>query len=324
MWLVQLLSIYQVAFSSQFFIGDVLTPYLKHGSNRYSREVKECPHVSWANETFEVFHRVSNNTSIPIRPADVQVNIFADSVRDLPLLGNLTRHLRHYVVGSVALVDDPYYTLSVLEPRGKGGCAKTYFTATRSTVSSTVRNRALGCKVAVNAGYFKVTSGECLGNIVSDGRVVQTSNDEQNANFGIREDGSIVVGYIPDSEIVNSTNPFRQLVAGVLWLVRNGTNFVNESMRLECSSHEGTGRMETFANILSARTAIGHDSQGRVVIIQVHWLTQPFSDYINWLYERERFMRLSWCLCVCRSMARATSVGSIFGSLQIFSFLTEC
>ena len=58
-------------------------------------------------------------------------------------------------------------------------------------------------------------------------------------------------------------------MSGVIWLVRNGSSFVNESMTLECSSHEDTGRMKTFVDVISARTAIGHDADGRLVIAQV-------------------------------------------------------
>ena len=161
---------------------------------------------------------------------------------------------------------------SVLEPGGEGGCTGGYF-ARRSTVKDTVTSRKGGCRLAANAGYFNVMSGQCLGNVVSDGRVVRTADNEQNANFGIREDGTIIVGYIPDDEITNTTNPFRQLVTGVVWLVRNGTNYVSESMRLECSDHEDTGRMDTFVDVLSARSALGHDNQGRVVMAQVEGQT---------------------------------------------------
>jgi exopolysaccharide biosynthesis protein len=139
----------------------------------------------------------------------------------------------------------------------------------RGSVQETVANRKHGCHLAANAGYFEVTNGRCLGNIVSDGNVVQTAGGTQNANFGIREDGTIVVGYITDEEIFDQSNPYRQLVTGVIWLVRNGSNYVNESMYIECSDHEDTGNMETFVNVISARSAIGHDKDGRVVLIRV-------------------------------------------------------
>ncbi len=265
--IAHLFVLYGLALCSELFPDDVLTPYTHHhGSRRFTREVQDCKHVSWENETYEVFKL---NVEKPQLAAQILIHKFADFVSDKSIPGNLTRYLRHTALGSIAYIDDPYYMLSVLEPGGKGGCKKTYFTTRKSSVGDTASSRPKGCKVAVNAGYFKVSTGECLGNIVSDGCLVQTSNDEQNANFGIREDGSIVVGYLSDSEIRNMTNPFRQLVTGVVWLVRNGTSFVNESLQLECSSHEDTGKMDTFANVLSARTAVGHDIKGRVVILQV-------------------------------------------------------
>lgn len=256
--------------SSYTFSGDYLTPYswVRHGSRRISREIVECQHVRWENKTFEEFVLPP---SIPTLPAArYELHRFADAVSD-----GESELSRRYLVGSIAYVYQPYYTFSVLEPRQPGGCQVSYWSATRSPVSETAAHRVGGCRLATNAGYFNVHSGRCLGNVVSDGKVVQTSNDEQNANFGIRQDGSIVVGYIPDQEILNSSNPFRQLVSGVIWLVRNGSSFVNESMQLECSSHEDTGRMETFVKVISARTAIGYDTQGRLVIAQVQFRHVP-------------------------------------------------
>ena len=52
-------------------------------------------------------------------------------------------------------------------------------------------------------------------------------------------------------------------------MVRNRTNYVNESKYLECSDNEDTGKMETFVNVISARSAIGHDGKGRVVLARV-------------------------------------------------------
>ena len=226
------------------------------------REIQKCQHITWQNKTFEVLKTSLNP------PASKQVSYQLHKFADISerLTGN------KYLIGTVAYIDNPYYTFSVLEPGTPGGCSHGYF-ATRSTVQKTVGNRKLGCKLATNAGYFVVSSGKCLGNVVSNGRVALTANNQQNANFGIRQDGSIVVGYIPDEEILNTTNPFRQLVSGVLWLVRNGTNYVSESKKLECSSNEDTGQMETFVNVLSARTAIGHDAAGRLVMAQVEGQT---------------------------------------------------
>lgn len=254
-----------IAEAPEVFPLDRLSPYREgwHGSGRTRRAISQCQHVSWNNKTYEEYHF---KTSVPDVP-DIQYEMhrYEDTVQS-ELDKSLSVHRRRYLLGSIAYVKNPYYTLSVLEPSKAGGCKIKYFRATKSTVSATVSQRKYGCKLAINAGYFSVNNGQCLGNIVSDGRVVQTTTD-QNANFGIREDGTILVGYIPEEDILNLS--FRQLIAGVVWLVRNGTNYVNESMQLECAAHQDTGKMSTFVNVLSARTAVGHDSEGRIVIANV-------------------------------------------------------
>lgn len=253
-------------FDEEVFPFDYLSPYPqeRHGSTRTIREISNCQHTSWQNRTFETFKL---STGPPTsEKVSYHLHKFAD-ITQRPLG-------KKYLVGTIAFVDHPYHTFSVLEPGEEGGCRGSYFNGgTRSTVQDTVENRKSGCKLAANAGYFVMVSGKCLGNVVSDGRIVQTADNQQNANFGIREDGTIVVGYIPDDEILNTTNPFRQLVTGVLWLVRNGTNYVNESKKLECATHEDTGRMDTFVDVVSARSALGHDADGRLVMAQVEGQT---------------------------------------------------
>jgi len=55
-------------------------------------------------------------------------------------------------------------------------------------------------------------------------------------NFGIRESGQIEIGYISAEEVANNTvaeDPFLQLIAGVLWLVRDGKSYLDTSIQLE-------------------------------------------------------------------------------------------
>ncbi len=251
--------------SFQHFPYDRLSPYEEgyHGSHRTTRDISQCQHENWDNLTYEVFESPSPPVS---KSTDIVYDLYRyeDTVKNLDTIFSV--HRKRYLIGSIAYVENPYYTLSVLEPSEAGGCTKKFFNTARSTVSATSSKRLNGCKLAINAGYFSMANGQCLGDIVSDGQIIQTTSD-QNANFGIRHDGTLVVGYIPEEEVLNGS--FRQLVSGVVWLVRNGSNYVNESMALECSSHQNTGRMATFVNVLSARTAIGHDAQGRIVIANV-------------------------------------------------------
>lgn len=90
--------------------------------------------------------------------------------------------------GHMTVVHDPLRTLSVLEPGGPGGCGMKQ----RATVEETAE--AAGCLYAQNAGFFDTNTGECHGNIVSNGRRVQDGGGVQNAQFGIRRDGSLVFG----------------------------------------------------------------------------------------------------------------------------------
>ena len=121
----------------------------------------------------------------------------------------------------------------------------------------------------MNAGFFVPYTGKCLGNIVSDGTLVRTANNIRNANFGLRGDGTFVVGYLSDREVKSPANLFRQVVSGVVWLVRNGTSFVNQSLGEECANNEETGTMKAFAEVESARSAVGHDKDGRLVLAKV-------------------------------------------------------
>lgn len=91
--------------------------------------------------------------------------------------------------GHMTVVHDPLSTLSVLEPGGPGGCGMNH----RATVEETAA--AAGCLFAQNAGFFNTNHNWCLGNVVSDGRMVQDSGGIQNAQFGIRRDGTLVFGY---------------------------------------------------------------------------------------------------------------------------------
>ena len=175
----------------------------------------------------------------------------------------------HHVLGTMTIIDNPYHSLSILEPKAPGTCKGNYEPAPVATVKETTKDHKPCCHVATNAGFFSRLNGTCYGNIVSNGRVVQTSGGIQDANFGIKEDGTIMVGYISDDEVLNKTNPFRMLVTGAMWLVRNGANIVDESMVIECFQNERHISVDNFVHILSARSAIGFDDKGRVILTRI-------------------------------------------------------
>lgn len=88
----------------------------------------------------------------------------------------------------MTVVHDPLRTLSVLEPGGPGGCGENLRVGVEETA------RAGRCLYAQNGGFFGTKGGECLGNVVSDGVLVRDSGGVQNAQFGIRRDGTLVFG----------------------------------------------------------------------------------------------------------------------------------
>lgn len=166
-------------------------------------------------------------------------------------------------------VEDPLRTLSIVEPTKPGGCSQRQDIREDFRVPVQVTAARHNCSVAINAGFFNVHSGKCYGNLVSDGYVVQTG--PPNVNFGIRKSGKIEIGYINATAVKENDkadDPFLQLIAGVLWLVRDGKPYVNTSMSLEYNSTQG-GTLKEFRRFLSARVAIGHDKHGVVKVVQV-------------------------------------------------------
>lgn len=241
------------------FPGDFLTPYKEHGLHRTkrsqsTRETKGCEPVLYGNSSYEQ-HPSSLNSLFKYGFPFIQTHNF---LHEFTEFGQ-----KKSVYGHVTLADNPLRTFSVLEPGKSGGCKNSI----RATVADSSKQRK--CVAAINAGYFRTLNGHCLGNIVSDAKLVQDSGGIQNANFGIRSDGNIVVGYLSQDEVLDQNKPFVQLVSGVVWLLRNGQVYVDESKKAECRETEETGSMDLFANVVSARTAIGHDSRGRVVLVQV-------------------------------------------------------
>lgn len=218
-------------------------PYLGNafGSTRLHHAVK----AMLSNKTYEVF-----------QPQQASTVEFATFRTKKQTLGSA------YVPILITTVPNPLQTFSIYPPKNIDGCEPGVDHRTEVSVSS----KHYGCIAASNAGFFNVTDGSCFGNIVSDGKVIQNTG-LQNANFGVRQDGSIVVGYLSHEDVANQANPFVNLVAGVIWLVRDGRNYVSQSAHVEDMSRQTTG--DAFVTVQSARAALGHDREGKIVLVQV-------------------------------------------------------
>ncbi|KAL6109854.1 nagpa [Pungitius sinensis] len=229
---------------------DLLQPYAgAHGPVHSHRHVRDCQAVVHGNLTHESLSPPARRGALPAAESTMFVSDVPSSSRR--------------VYGHVTLVRDPLRTLSVLEPGGPGGCEA----KRRATVEQTAAGA--GCLYAQNAGFFETVSHRCLGNVVSDGRPVRDSGGVQNAQFGIRRDGSLVFGYLSQEDVLDRSNPFVQLVSGVVWLLRNGEVYINQSLQAECDETQETGRFRTFVDVASARTAVGHNADGDLILFHV-------------------------------------------------------
>lgn len=233
---------------------DILSPFSEDA--RFPRS------TTTTNTTKNFTHFYETHSPNEDEWAHVQTLQFIDATTDP----------KRSALGTVTFVDHPRTTFSVLEPFQAGSCNG--FWPVRATVLTTATRRSGGCVMAQNAGFFRMTTSSCLGNIVSEGKFVRESDNVVNANFGIKASGNIFVGYLSNEEAKNKSDPFIQLLSGIIWLVKNGTNFVNESMRIESDHNEDTGNMSEFVNVISARTAVGHDRKGRVMMVVVDGQTR--------------------------------------------------
>ncbi|XP_022092205.1 N-acetylglucosamine-1-phosphodiester alpha-N-acetylglucosaminidase-like [Acanthaster planci] len=232
---------------------DVLTPYPHgfHGSPHSQRFVRDCQPVTYGNST------IQSHLSHGLGSAHITLPITTTKqFMDTALYFRTS-------FGHLTLVNNPLRTLSVLEPLDVGGCSL----GLRVPVTRSATQKH--CLVAMNAGFFNTHTGDCYGNVISDRRLVKNMHGVQNAHFGIRADGSLVFGYLSEHDVLDRENPFVQLVGGVGWLLRDGEKYVEESKKAECKNSEETGSVESFFNVVAARTAVGSDREGHVILAHV-------------------------------------------------------
>ncbi|XP_051878877.1 N-acetylglucosamine-1-phosphodiester alpha-N-acetylglucosaminidase isoform X2 [Pristis pectinata] len=175
-----------------------LFPYypLEHGSRNTHRYIRDCQPIAFGNITHETWP-ADKSTDLPIAKSTVFVSKFPTDEGKLKT-----------VTGHFTFVNNPLKTVSVLEPREPGGCSHSY----RATVQETAKSRK--CLVAHNGGFFDMDKGRCFGNVVSDGKLVQNGNGIQNAQFGIKKDGTLVFGlnlwevatFLKSQGIINAIN----------------------------------------------------------------------------------------------------------------------
>ncbi|KAK0051511.1 N-acetylglucosamine-1-phosphodiester alpha-N-acetylglucosaminidase [Biomphalaria pfeifferi] len=230
--------------------------------HRRQRDANSCQSVIYKNVTnYQSKYQAYSDSSIvlPLVEAHHMVKEFGQYSWSKQQV-----HIHHQQV------NNPLTTWSVLEPGQHGTCRND--SGDRYTVVDSSAQKH--CIAAANAGFFNTKTGQCLGNIVSDGFLVQDSGGIQNVHFGLTKNGYIFTGYVSELDLL--VQEFTQLVGGVLWLVRDGVNYLEESLKLECSETEETGTLQRFASVTSARTAVGHDREGKIHMIQIDGKTDLY------------------------------------------------
>jgi len=160
-----------------------------------------------------------------------------------------------HIVGHLATLANPVGRVSLVLP--PGGCGS------RELTTVTGQTHRPVCKLAINAGYFNVTDGACIGNVVSHGSIIQTVPLPQgNVNFGIKN-GKFQIGYFSPEEVTG----FEHMVSGVVWLVRDGVNYVKQGWEEANTTVQTSG--DKYATNLASRTAVGYDAAGRLIIVQI-------------------------------------------------------
>jgi len=157
-------------------------------------------------------------------------------------------------------VHNPLYSFAIVPPRD--GCGHL---STIQETAAAYRN-GLGCVVATNAAFFDTNAthrDRCIGAVVSDGEWLHSAPLGKHATFGIARNGSIYTGYLSQSQLKESS--WLQLVQGSFWLVRHGENYVTQSALQESLTFQ-SGNGERFRTLRAPRSALGHTSDGRVLL----------------------------------------------------------
>lgn len=180
------------------------------------------------------------------------------------------------MTGSLLKVQNPIGFYHIYPP--KGGCSNREKTSQSSLDHD--------CEIGTNAGFFimKEVENYCIGDIISDGEVIQYGSEKGSAlssfkndrpnvfleskidvtptvDFGLTKDGYFVSGFL-EKETIQSLD-FDQLVSGAVWLVRNGNLYVNKSAQIEHVS-------DAFVLEAAPREAIGVDKDGNLLILSIN------------------------------------------------------
>ena len=158
----------------------------------------------------------------------VESNIFVSDV----MVNHTWWKEKRFIYGHRHVISNPTHAFSILEPGYAGGCHDSI----RSTVAATQLGHQVDCLISANAGFFNMTTSECLGNLISNSELIMATNFKI-PSFGLTPDGYLITGYL-NREFLKYSK-ISNLVSGVIWLVRNGKNYVHKASLIEDSVIQG-------------------------------------------------------------------------------------
>merc|ERR1711892_286201 len=168
-----------------------------------------------------------------------------------------------YQYGHRHVLTQPNEHFYLLEPGGEGGCDRKQW----ATIAETAQAYGKSCLVSVNGGFFNMKTGECLGNLITSNSAPIRNSGLRIPSLGLTQHGEFFIGYM-GSDLIE-IGAFEQLISGVVWLVRQGANNVQNALDNEDDKVQDSFDLVDFAHVQSARTAIGIDSAGRLVLVEV-------------------------------------------------------
>eukprot|EP01116_Phalansterium_solitarium_P012644 TRINITY_DN29124_c0_g1_i1.p1 TRINITY_DN29124_c0_g1~~TRINITY_DN29124_c0_g1_i1.p1 ORF type:complete len:267 (-),score=84.79 TRINITY_DN29124_c0_g1_i1:177-977(-) len=151
---------------------------------------------------------------------------------------------RHDVNGFYFVIDNPMDHFHVYFPQQSDGkCG--------GRQQTDVQAKAHNCTLAMNGSPFSFSDPTCLGDIVSDGKIVLDEGSEgpTDVDFGLTQDGNFIIGNLQPSDV--HSLGFVQLLSAFGWLVQVGVPLPDNN---------------TF---IAGRTIIGADKDGRLILFQI-------------------------------------------------------
>jgi hypothetical protein len=194
--------------------------------------------------------------------ASVQLPIDVETVHER-VVGDSWWDRRTYVA-HIATSHRPLREFNVLPPAG--GCGNT------STPFESAAAAGIRCRVATNGGFFDPNAAphSCFGVAWNRRRPLFRGNVTRVAVFGTRRKAKIdsfITGYLNNTDI-DRLHP-DSLISGQGWLVRNGKSFLDEALKVEDFTLQRSGSGHYFAGLKAPRLAIGHDIDGKLLLVAI-------------------------------------------------------